>query len=359
MAKKHPEPKQTSDSSRRRSAVQESAKFMTPSSLISAARKAHPAFRYAIAAAGLAGLVVNVVRFGASPATLVFGCIILVVLMVLFLVFAQAAVVARSKMHLPAMLLVYSFLGLSIATASLLFTSSFFDWPLPFRHAIVGLLPTVGEIPPAAGESGLAEQASQTLVEVAEIRRVLDLRDWRYVPPASIDEKVSRGVFADTYWLKKASDTGTYFLCQHGTTGLTVDFESDSHPIMVEPFEKEQLPGHPLLKQFDVYLDISDEPADTLFKAELVATYWNAFNSSTTAWTGIPIVHPTGRVRFEVIFPPGKEPTDVDLAAFRRVAGSQRETIGSMDDLEVNGNSFVWTIEDPGINMVYEMIWEW
>jgi hypothetical protein len=111
--------------------------LFSPTSLVAAAKNAHPAFRYAIAAAALAGLVAIVTRYGVSPATLVFGAIILVVLMVLFLVFSQAAVVAHAVMSVPAMALVWSFLFLSILTAIFLFTSAFFDAPLPIRSSLI------------------------------------------------------------------------------------------------------------------------------------------------------------------------------------------------------------------------------
>ena len=114
-----------------------SLRFLSPTSLIKAALAAHPAFKYAIAAAGLAGLVAIVSQYGVSPATLVFGAIILVVLMVLFLVFSQAVVVARKKLSVASLVLVWSFLSLGIFTALLLFTSAFFNGPLPVRSLLV------------------------------------------------------------------------------------------------------------------------------------------------------------------------------------------------------------------------------
>jgi hypothetical protein len=64
--------------------------FLSPASFISVAKAAHPAFRYAIVVAGILAIVVTFVNFGVGYATLVFGAIALIGLMVLFLVFAQA-----------------------------------------------------------------------------------------------------------------------------------------------------------------------------------------------------------------------------------------------------------------------------
>ncbi len=110
--------------------------YISPSSLIRSAKAAHPAFKYAIVVAGLFAIVTVVLHFGTSPATLVFGSVIIVVLMVLFLVFAQAVVVAKANLTLPAIVLVWSFLVITIATAIFLFTSAFFNFPLPLKAAI-------------------------------------------------------------------------------------------------------------------------------------------------------------------------------------------------------------------------------
>jgi len=115
------------------------AVFLSPASLVRAGMKAHPAFKYAMAAAGLIGLVVIITRYGVSPATAVFGVIILVVLMVLFLVFSQAAALARAPRLLatPAIVLVWSFLIMAILAGLFLLTSSFFDMPLPIRTYLI------------------------------------------------------------------------------------------------------------------------------------------------------------------------------------------------------------------------------
>lgn len=111
--------------------------FLSPQGLIEAASKSHPAFKFAICAAGLASLVAVVASFGISYATLVFGVIVLLAIMVIFLVFSQATVLARTKMRLPALVLVWSVLGLVILVAAFLVTSAFFDVPLPLKTAII------------------------------------------------------------------------------------------------------------------------------------------------------------------------------------------------------------------------------
>ena len=96
---------------------------LSPASLIQAAKAAHPAFKYATVVAGLAAIVAVVLQFGISPATLVFGIIILIVLMVVFFVFAQAVTIAKAKLALPALVLTWTFLLLGVGTGICLFSS--------------------------------------------------------------------------------------------------------------------------------------------------------------------------------------------------------------------------------------------
>jgi hypothetical protein len=110
---------------------------ISPANLIQSARNAHPAFKYAIVIGGLCGIIATVYSFGLSPATLVFGVIILICLMVVFVVFARVATLAAGALAVPATILVYTVLALLVRTTALLFTSAFFDIPLPFKTTIV------------------------------------------------------------------------------------------------------------------------------------------------------------------------------------------------------------------------------
>src|SRR5215467_571917 len=110
---------------------------LSPASLIQSAKAAHPAFKYATVVAGLAAIVAVVLQFGISPATLVFGIIILIVLMVVFFVFAQAVTIAKAKLALPALVLTWTFLLLGVGTGVCLFSSAFFDVPLPLKTTII------------------------------------------------------------------------------------------------------------------------------------------------------------------------------------------------------------------------------
>src|SRR5579862_3792503 len=114
--------------------------FLSPASFIRAAQTADRSFRFAILAAGGLAIVVTFVKFGVGLATLAFGVIALVGLMVLFLVFAQASKLNRAHLDLPARVLVWAILLIALVIVLLLSGSVFFNRPLPIRDWIVAQL---------------------------------------------------------------------------------------------------------------------------------------------------------------------------------------------------------------------------
>lgn len=111
--------------------------FLTPASFIRAAKAAHPAFRYATAIGGILAIVVVFSRFGVGYATLAFGSVAVIVLMALFLIFAQASRLSGTNLDLPATVLIWFVLLVAMVVVSLLVSSVFFDAPLRLRSAIM------------------------------------------------------------------------------------------------------------------------------------------------------------------------------------------------------------------------------
>ncbi|MEO8425779.1 MAG: HEAT repeat domain-containing protein [Verrucomicrobiota bacterium] len=98
--------------------------------------RAVPAMKYALAVVGIVAVVGMVRAFNLSPAVAVFGAVITLVLMVAMVIFARLTTAAPKHFLLPAQVMMWSFLALSIATASLLFTCAFFKWPRPVDELI-------------------------------------------------------------------------------------------------------------------------------------------------------------------------------------------------------------------------------
>jgi tetratricopeptide (TPR) repeat protein len=104
--------------------------------------KAVPAMKYALAVAGILAVVAMVGAFRVSPQTAVFGSIITLVLMVAMVIFARLTTTAPRHFFLPVKIMMWAFLIVTVATAFLLFTSAFFQWPRGLREIVDAKSPT-------------------------------------------------------------------------------------------------------------------------------------------------------------------------------------------------------------------------
>jgi hypothetical protein len=141
--------------------------FLTPASFIRAALAVDKSFKYAILAAGVLAILVVFAKFGVAFATLVFGGIAFIGIMILYLLFAQASKLSKSALDKPAKVFVWAILIIALVIILLLVSSAFFNWPLPIQKSIIEQLTkrtTSGVNPPVAppadsGNSGTVQKA--------------------------------------------------------------------------------------------------------------------------------------------------------------------------------------------------------
>jgi len=111
--------------------------FLTPGSFIKAAKSADPAFRFALVVAGVLSIVAALDKFGTSYATLVFGFIAIIIMMVIFVIFAQIPKLRAPYLNSAAAKFVTIVLYVLVLLVTLLGSSLFFNAPLPFRSWVV------------------------------------------------------------------------------------------------------------------------------------------------------------------------------------------------------------------------------
>jgi len=104
--------------------------YFPPYQILRDAIKAVPAVKYALGVVGVVAAVAVVGSFRIGYGVAVFGAVVVFVLMVLLLVFAKLTQTDSRYFTTPAVVLMWTFLLLTIATAALLFTSVFFNKPL-------------------------------------------------------------------------------------------------------------------------------------------------------------------------------------------------------------------------------------
>ena len=107
---------------------------LNPLTILKDAIKAVPSMKYALAVLGLVAVVAIVTLWRVKYEVAIFGAVIILGLMVPVLVFARLTTVRPGKLVAPALVMMWSFLLLTIATTFLLFTCAFFQWPRPLTE---------------------------------------------------------------------------------------------------------------------------------------------------------------------------------------------------------------------------------
>jgi hypothetical protein len=107
---------------------------MDPWKVFREAQKGLPQLKWALAVAGVMALIAIVtVGWRVDPKIAVSGTIVMIVLMTLLVIFARLTATGAVHFGTPVIVLMWGSLGLTLASAFLLFTSVFFDWPLNFE----------------------------------------------------------------------------------------------------------------------------------------------------------------------------------------------------------------------------------
>lgn len=105
----------------------------SPFSILRAAIQAVPAVKYALGMLGIVAAISVAKLLVSSFRVAALGCLVTLVLMVMLLVFAAATKLVAGSLKVAALILVYSFLAVSVATVLCLFSSVFFKWPVDLR----------------------------------------------------------------------------------------------------------------------------------------------------------------------------------------------------------------------------------
>jgi hypothetical protein len=113
---------------------------LTPWTVFQTALKAFPPLKYALAVLGIVSAIAIIKSFGIDFRCAAYGTVVMMVLMVGLLVFAALTKVKNPQVQNAAVVMMWSLLMLTILSATLLFTSAFFDWPKPLPN-LLGLEP--------------------------------------------------------------------------------------------------------------------------------------------------------------------------------------------------------------------------
>lgn len=126
--------------------------IISPSNTLNQAIKKLPALKYALGLAGIAAALAIIKTLVTDLRLAVFGMVVMLVLMTVLFVFAKLTAASAKEIRLPAIALMWFSLLLTIASASLLFTSVFFAWPIDLKR-LVGPQTTQAEQAPAENKT--------------------------------------------------------------------------------------------------------------------------------------------------------------------------------------------------------------
>jgi hypothetical protein len=216
---------------------------------------------------------------------------------------------------------------------------------------------------PGAFERGLSEELKSG-VRVVERDTTLDLSGWKQTNSRDIhqESKVSRGLSLTSFTLQKTHPGAKYFV--HTVTSesrVAPSIWCDSHPFQVVEANAQGSSG---LHQWNVLVDISQEPDDATFTANLVVTFWNGFQKPSDLWSGFRVLYSTEKAVYHVIFPPALPAADV---RFRYMDMTANQTVDlDAAKLEVTSEpgktptqKINWTVDNPQPDRSYQVTWTW
>lgn len=119
---------------------------LSPVAILREAVRALPAMKYAVGALGLVAVVAIVAAWQIEFRVAAFGAVVVLVLMVAVLVFAKLTQVGPKHFVWPALLFMWAFVALTIASGVVLFTAATFKRPRAFHELIFG------DAPPSDGD---------------------------------------------------------------------------------------------------------------------------------------------------------------------------------------------------------------
>lgn len=113
---------------------------INPIQILREATKNVPAVRYALGITGIAAAATIIKALGINWAVAFFVIVVMIILMIVLLIFAKLTKLSANKHHVPALVLMWSALIITILIVALIFTSLFFDYPLKLKDVIPSVL---------------------------------------------------------------------------------------------------------------------------------------------------------------------------------------------------------------------------
>jgi hypothetical protein len=237
---------------------------------------------------------------------------------------------------------------------------------------IGGQVPTVG----AAVEYGITKVTKpgafqrdlpddlKSGVRVVERNTTLDLTGWRWTSLRDLDtdRKLSRGLSLTSFVVQKTDPGAKYFVHTVSSDSKTApSIWCDSHPFQIVEANSQAASN---TRQWNVLVDISQEPDDRPFTVNLLVTFWNGFQKRDTWWSGFRVLHSTEVATYRVIFPPDLPASNIKFQ-YKDITSSQSVDLDpaslSTSPKPLNGqvSTLTWKVQNPQPDRSYRIYWSW
>ncbi|MCW2649906.1 MAG: hypothetical protein JWR32_882 [Mycobacterium sp.] len=218
---------------------------------------------------------------------------------------------------------------------------------------------------PGAFEPGLSDGLTRKSgVRVVERATTLDLSGWKRTSSRDLQaaSKVSRGLSLTSFVLRKTEPGAKYFV-HTVSSGSKTDpsIWCDSHPFRIVQAKSQ---GSSSTRQWNVLVDVSQEPDDSPFNVNLVVTFWNGFQKKSDWWAGFRVLHSTEKATYCIIFPPELPATSVKFV-YKDIAAEQTFDLdtGTLQVTPVPGEkpvqTLTWAVDNPPPDRSYRVAWTW
>ncbi|MGH3899185.1 MAG: hypothetical protein ACRDTA_13280 [Pseudonocardiaceae bacterium] len=218
---------------------------------------------------------------------------------------------------------------------------------------------------PGAFEGTLpSELTSKSGVRVVERVTTLDLSGWKWTSSRDPHggSKISRGLSLTSFVLRKTEPGAKYFVhTASSDSKVEPSIWVDSHPFRIVQAKTQSSSN---TRQWNVFVDISQEPDDRPFTVNFIVTFWNGFQKKEDWWSGFRVVHATEKSIYRVIFPPELPATNVkfrhkDIAAGETVDLDTTMLKVTPAPSEMPVQTLSWTVDNPAPDRSYRVAWTW
>ncbi|MCD9186324.1 MAG: NB-ARC domain-containing protein [Pyrinomonadaceae bacterium] len=192
--------------------------------------------------------------------------------------------------------------------------------------------------------------------------RLIDLRKWMPV------EKGQEGRISPVTWhreiqLKKKSSNSDWIRFRFETDGSGIDARcvsgQDYH--IETSYDSTHNPPQLFMKKNQIVINVAKYKIDEIFTIKLEATFWNGTTKDDT-WVAPKIFAPVQKFSIKLFFPKNKPLINSKLVMYDGISDEEKDVPENQRRNVVippDHLSLHWEIENPTLDHLYEVQWEW